>query len=56
MESLAYMLIYLCIDGGLPWSFADDEELVGALKEAIDPMNLVKNIPHYFGSLLKYAR
>ena len=56
LESLAYMLIHLSRDGGLPWNPADGEDVVLEKKECIHETDLCEGLPIQMTIFLKYVK
>lgn len=56
LESLAYMLIHISSNDGLPWNPQQSEQTIKRKKESIDEMELVAGLPDELGVLLKYAK
>lgn len=52
IESLAYMLIDISLENGLPWNSHDEEIMITNHKESIDVMKLVEGLPEELGVLL----
>ena len=56
LESLAYMLIHLSRDGGLPWNPTDGEDVVLEQKESIHEVDLCEGLPMEMAIFLKYIK
>lgn len=56
LESLAYMLIHLSRDGGLPWNPSDGEAAVKVQKATVDESDLCRGLPMELAEFLKYVK
>lgn len=56
LESLAYMLIHIVTDHGLPWNIDQGINHVKIQKELTDDDELCDGIPKEFGQFLSYAK
>ena len=56
LESLGYMLIHMCREGGLPWNPADGEAAVRIQKETTDEIELCDGLPIELAHFLQYVK